>query len=119
MDSTQILQTVTRSTTFPDFGLPTPTESTVAGAFAAAAINEEHESEDTELSTAPGLGDTPTMEPQQSSWLPEDQQDSAQEPHPWTISSHADLDNELTQRFDEGVPSSRLIIWKTLKEKRK
>lgn len=104
MDSTQILQTVTRSTTFPDFGLPTPTESTVAGAFAAAAINEEHESEDTELSTAPGLGDTPTMEPQQSSWLPEDQQDSAQEPHPWTISSHADLDNELTQRFDEGVP---------------
>jgi hypothetical protein len=103
MDSAQILQTVTRSTTFPDFGLPTTTNSTSTSGFPAPLANSQEEPEEIDVPSAPRQGDVPATEPPQSSWL-HDPQDSVQEPLSWTISEHSDLDNELNQRFDEGVP---------------
>lgn len=104
MDSAQILQTVNRSTTFPDFGLPTPTEPTQPSVFPAVSVDTPVQVEETDILTAPGQDDTPTVEPQQSPWLPQEEQDLAQQPAPWTISEHTDLDTELAERFDEGVP---------------
>lgn len=105
MDSAQILQSVTRSTTFPDFGLPTPTTSASASssAFPAALANPQAETEKIDVPSTPRQRDVPTMEPLQSPWSDE-QQDSVQEPLPWTTSKPSDLDSELNQRFDEGVP---------------
>ncbi|KAK5065058.1 hypothetical protein LTR84_000893 [Exophiala bonariae] len=104
MDSTQILQTVNRSTTFPDFGLPTPTEPSLGSAFPGVSENRQAEHEETDILTKPIQDDAYTIEPQQTPWLLQEEQDLVQEQPPWTISEQSDPDTELAERFDEGIP---------------